>query len=184
MADTSAEPQSGQLPPKQGKARFNLKTCFRKSLDFLEGYTATGDSSRRLMQARQDESLNVTYIPKHEDPRRSKSLYKILPRPSRKLQAQTTYCWDQTRDERLDVWIVVADATKYLLKPNTKRTLRSLPPHAHRALFNVGNLNMGVRTLQFLQHTIGDLCERCKLMSILTPIPYLCVAVTNHHSSA
>ena len=167
MADTSAEPQSGQLPPKQGKARFNLKTCFRKSPDFLEGYTATGDSSTRLMQARQDESLNVTYIPKHEDLSRSKSLYKILPRPSRKLYAQATYCWDQKRDERLHVWIVVADDSKYLLKPDTKRTLGSLPPHAHRALFKVGHPNVGVRTLQLLQHTIGDLCERCKSTALL-----------------
>ena len=162
MADPRAGPASGELPHKQGKARYNLKTCFRKSPDTDEAFSAAGKNSKRLQQARQDESLNVTYIPNHEDPRRSKSLYKILPRPSRKLYAQATYCWDQKRDERLHVWIVVADDSKYLLKPDTKRTLGSLPPHAHRALFKVGHPNVGVRTLQLLQHTIGDLCERCK----------------------
>lgn len=162
MADSTAKPESGQLPHKQGKARFNLKTCFRKTPDIDEEYSAAGDSSRRVMQARLDESLNITYIPKHEDPRRSQSLYNILPRSSRKLQAQTAYCWDQKKDERLNVWIVVADASKHLLKPNTRRSLHSIPFHAHRAFFNIGNPNIGVCTLQSMQHTIGDLCERCK----------------------
>lgn len=162
MADSTVKAESGQLPHKQGKARFNLKTCFRKTPDIDEEFSAAGDNSHRLMQARLDESLNITYNPNHGDPRRSQSLYKILPRPSRKLEAQAAYCWDLKRDERLHVWIVVADASKYLLKPNTKRSLASVPSHAHRALFNIGNPNIGVRTLQFLQHTIGDLCERRK----------------------
>jgi len=162
MADSHAEPESGQLPRKQGKPRFNLKTCFRKSPDIDERFSAAGENSNRLLQARQDESLNVTYVPKHEDPRRSQSLYNMLPRPSRKLHAQAAYCWDRKKDECLHVLIVVADAPKHLLKPNTKRTLTSILPHAHRALFNVGNPNIGVRTLQFLQHMIGELCERSK----------------------
>lgn len=185
MADPHAKAESGKLPHEQGRARYNLKTCFRKSPDIEEAFSAAGKNSKRLLQARQDESLNVTYIPKHEDSRRSKSLYKILPRPSRKLHAQATYCWDQKRDECLHVWIVVADDSKYLLKPDTKRTLGSLPPHAHRALFNVGHSNVGVRTLQFLQHSIGDLCERCKSTANLSQsLPYLCVAITDQHSSA
>jgi hypothetical protein len=162
MADSSAKPEAGRLPREQGKARFNLKTCFRKSPDIDEVFSAVGKNSKRLLQARQDERLNVTYVPEHEDPRRSQSLYNMLPRPSRKLYAQATYCWDQEKDERLHVWIVVANAPKHLLEPNTKRTLASMLPHAHRALFNVGNPNIGVRTLQFLQHMIGDLCERSK----------------------
>jgi hypothetical protein len=185
MDDPHVKTESGKLPREQGRARYNLKTCFRKSPDVDEAFSAAGKDSKRLLQARQDESLNVTYIPNHEDPRRSKSLYKILPRPSRKLHAQATYCWDQKWDERLHVWIVVADDSKYLLEPDTKRTLVSLPPHAHRALFNVGHPNVGVRTLQLLQHTIGDLCERCKSIAILSQsLPYLRVTITDHHSSA
>jgi hypothetical protein len=185
MAEPRAGPESGELPHEQRKARYNLETCFRKSPDIDEAFSTAGKNSKRLLQARQDESLNVTYITKHEDPRRSKSIYKILPRPSRKLHAQATYCWDQKRDERLHVWIVVADDSKYLLKPDTIRTLGSLPPHTHRALFNIGHPNIGVRTLQLLQHTIGDLCERCKSMAILSQsLPYLCVTITDHHSSA
>lgn len=162
MADSTAKSESGQLPHKRGRARFNLKTCFRKTPDIDEGFSAAGSNCKRLTQARLDESLNITYIPKHEDPRRSQSLYNMLPRPSRKLQAQVACCWDQKKDGRLHVWIVVANAPKHLLKPNTKKSLASVPSHAHRALFNIGNPNVGVRTLQFLQHTIGDLCERRK----------------------
>jgi len=161
MADPPVE--AGQPPPEQGKAPVNLSICFRQPPGAEEVYgTIEGVNSRRLLQAQQDETLQIFHRPPPENPRRPQSLYDVLPQSQRKLLSQAICIWDDKRKNRRQVSVIITDAPKYLLKVTTKRRLRDSLLNDHRAEFKIGTPDIDVRTLQFLQNAICTICESRK----------------------
>lgn len=161
MADPHVGQEAGQPPENQGRAPINLSICINRSPDAAESYgTAQGINSRRLLQARQDDSLNIVHRPQPEHPRRPQDLFDILPPQTRKLFTQAVYLLTPKKDRRRYACVVVTTSSKYLPKPN--RNMVAFSHHDQRAVFRVGKAEIDVPTLRFLQSTIGNICERRK----------------------
>jgi hypothetical protein len=129
-----------------------------------------------LLQARQEESLNIVQRPQPKHPHRPQDLFDVLPSQTRTLHTQSTYLWGKGKvPKALHALVLVATSPDLLPEPGIKNnTLRA---HSDRAVFRVGKSDIDILTLQLLQSTIGNICERRKCQSPLVKAFYTC----NHY---
>jgi hypothetical protein len=158
-----------EQPPWRPNVSTELSMCFGRHPDIDEMFwTTEGANSRRLLQARQDESLNVFRKPQPEQPRRPKDIFRILPEPTRKLYTQATYFLEKNGDRRLRAMVVVTSDSDLLPKSGRKSAIVS--KNDKRALFHVGNPSIDVLTFRFLASAISHICERCKYQQRCAPL--------------
>jgi hypothetical protein len=159
MADPPVTQEAGQLPEKQSNVSAKLSICFGRHPDTKEIYCTTqGANSRRLLQARQEHSLNVVHRPQPEHPHRPQDLFDIMPLPTRRLNMSSTYFLNKSKTKRIHVSVVTTSEFRLLPKPE----VHAMSPNPKRAHFNIGDPDLDIPTIRFLQSAIDNICERCK----------------------
>lgn len=168
--EQAARPQSEQEFSRPLTA-VNRSLCFGHSPTADEIYgTTEGDNARRLLQAREDEDLQIH----HREPRHvalpHHDLYDVLPPPTRDLFTSAHYLLNSNVTKahgafttRVGVAIAVATTTRYLPMRDNKNITRSAK-HNNRAIFRldyVENFNDS-DMIRFVSSVIGNICARCE----------------------
>jgi hypothetical protein len=160
MADPPVAEEGGP-PTWKYDVSTKLSMCFGRHPDIDEMFCTTeGINSRRLLQARQDESLNVYRKPQPAQPRRPKNIFAVLPSPTRTLYTQATYFLTSKKGIRTRAIVVVTSELGLLPKSGRKTSV--VPQNKKRALFHIGDPDIDVLTFRSLESAIGHICERCK----------------------
>jgi hypothetical protein len=176
--EQESRPQSEQESRPQSEQEFsrpltavNRSLCWGHSPTAEEIYgTTEGDNARRLLQAREDEDLQIH----HREPRHAAlphhDLYDVLPPPTRDLHTSAHYILNHSTSKahgakyttRVGVAIAVATTTRYLPRRDAKNIMSG--KHNNRAIFRldyIKNLN-DFDMIQFLSSVIGNICARCE----------------------
>jgi hypothetical protein len=156
--EQESRPQSEQESRPQSEQEFsrpltavNRSLCWGHSPTAEEIYgTTEGDNARRLLQAREDEDLQIH----HREPRHAAlphhDLYDVLPPPTRDLHTSAHYILNHSTSKahgakyttRVGVAIAVATTTRYLPRRDAKNIMSG--KHNNRAIFRldyIKNLN-------------------------------------------
>lgn len=158
MADPPDE-QGGDLPPLPVPSWDpRLSICFGRSPGADELFCTTiGDNFRRLLQARQDEQLNIVHRPQPTRPQLPYDVYDILPQPTRTLFYRAYYTCTRTGN-RTDLRVAVSTTDRYLPRPTAK--MPTVRRGNNMAVFELGEPISDIVGIRFLASIIGNICER------------------------
>jgi hypothetical protein len=174
MAPSPPE-QESDPPPEQElhstnqqaqRPRINRSICHHGRSPTVEAIygTTEGDNARRLLQAREDEDLQIHHRRPQLDATLPRDLYGVLPPSTRKLLSKAYYQEvSDGSDERRMVraGVTIAVARQVALLGNFKNAMK-IKQHDNRVVFYLSYIETDVAMIQYLSSVIGNICERRK----------------------